>query len=520
MTLPSIIDADPFKLQFLSLNFHGANVKVTSDVSKNDASFKNVIYAVFISNGRKIFQKIDAAGVFFISFHEFSFTGFRPELISIAVTAIFPAQVFFEGQQLIHRLPHVAFYTDLYPDHHQSYFFRMFRPDLVSYGKISEEYSDRGIVVMSANVDQSALPGQISQLAGPALEKLVKNEALLLIDQSHEGNPFDAKLMREIHQALQAKDIREDLVFFLNHTFKYADLYKNWADSEHLANRINVIYSNWYADGYFIKQLEYFNTQGGVDRYIEQQRFSAFSDIVRKKRYLSLNYTARPHRVLLILELLKRKYLDRGYVSFGGTRNSDLYKGNFYDVQGEGFLWSMGKGDLASYLPALDDMGAWTLDQEFRSGVMGEAIRMSATSPDDFFSESYFSIVTESEFTNTDFMRVTEKIFKPIMRLHPFIPVGNYRTLGMLEEMGYKRFDKFFNNGFDDVVNARERFDLIMIEVERLMSMSDQDIMKLYRESWDTLEHNFYVGYDYAVSGMKRHNTRILSEIVTKLREL
>ncbi|TWD48664.1 hypothetical protein FB480_108149 [Agrobacterium vitis] len=469
---------------------------------------------------RRILQRVEGFGEFFVSFHDFSFSGFRDEFINISVNSVSPPVVVYVGDHIINRLPHAAFYTDLYHDHHQGYFFRMIRPDLVSYGKLGNGYSDRGVVVMSANVDQFMLPMQIAQLHGPALDKLKAKQALLLIDQSHEGNPFDAELMIQIHHALQNLNVDEDLVFFINHTFEYSKIYNNWASEAGIVKRINIHYSNWYADGYFAKQVEFYDKQGGVDRYVEQQRFSAFSDVTRPKKFLALNYTPRPHRVLLMLELLQRNYLEAGFISFGGTRHADQYKNNFYDVEGEGFLWSMGKGELASYLPELDRMGACTLDEPFQSGLMGEAIRMSATSPDDFFANSYFSIVTESEFMSSDFMRVTEKTFKPIMRLHPFIPIGNYNTFGMLEDFGYKRFDNFFNSKFDEIKDAKQRFEMIMIEIDRLISMTDREIAELYMDTWDVLEHNLYTGYDYATSGMRRHNDRLLGAMIKKLREL
>lgn len=515
MTIASRFRAGAYEIDLVSINFHGARVRVSLvDLESNDGPY----CLVFSSRERKQALLVDREMESFVSFHDFGFSGFHPEEVHVSLIRLDPNDVIFTERCVLRCLPHVAFYRDASPDHHMGFFFRLYRPDLVSYGDAGATYPDRGVFLLSADVDQSLLPNQVRQLPASALSKLSAGNALLLIDQSHEGNPFNGEFATLLHQALSDLSIRADQVFFVNHTHKYREKYTEWADRLQLDDRINIFYANWYADGYFRTHSEFFASHGGIDQYVENQRYRAFSDTIRPRRYLSLNYTARPHRVLLMLEFMQRGMLDAGYVSFGGTRNSDQYKQNFYDMNGEGFIRHVGRPELLQLLPALDEMGAWTLDQSFRSGVEGEAIRMSATSPDEYFHDSYFSIVSESEFSSSDFMRVTEKAFKPLMRLHPSLFVGNYNTLGLLEDMGYKRFPEFFDNTYDGVEDARERHHLIIKELDRLNALSDQEIADNYRASWPVLEHNLYTGHAYIEHGIKDRSSVILNAMLERLR--
>lgn len=518
LSVISSFETEYFSVQFNSINFHGA--RITVHASRVTTGHDNAFFLIFSNRSKNIFFETGEPGDHFVDFGKFGFSGFFDEEVNVSLVSIRPHRVLDERPCRIRRLPHAAFYQDLHPDHHQSYFFKAFRPDLVSYGKVGDRYSTNGIFVLSADVDQARLPDEIRKIEGVALDRLRHSQALLLIDQSHEGNPFSSDFMYEMHSELKRVGIREDLVFFLNHTHGYADLYSKWFQDSEFSSRINIFYSNWYSDGYFLKQKDFFDSFGGIDAYVQDQRFRAFSDIVRPKRFMSLNYTPRGHRVMLMLELLQRGYLNAGYVSFGGTKNADQYKSNFYESDGVGFLRSMGRADLIEHLPVLDEMGAWTLDQSFQAGVFGEAIRMSATSPDKHFENSYFSIVTESEFFSSDFMRVTEKSFKPIMRMHPSIFIGNYNTLGLLEDLGYKRFDGFFDNGYDLMTDAPARFAAAMQEIARLMEMSSEELASIYRRSWDVLEENIYNGHDYILSGLRRHNSTLLNAMIGKLSSL
>ena len=46
---------------------------------------------------------------------------------------------------------------------------------------------------------------------------------------------------------------------------------------------------------------------------------------------------------------------------------------------------------------------------------------------------------------------ISEKTWKPIMVGHPFIMVGNKNNLKFLKDLGYKTFDKWIDESYDDI---------------------------------------------------------------------
>ena len=66
------------------------------------------------------------------------------------------------------------------------------------------------------------------------------------------------------------------------------------------------------------------------------------------------------------------------------------------------------------------------------------------------YKSTYFSIVTETlfyEFGNY----LSEKTWKPIAHLHPFIFVGRPGMLKFLHSLGFKTFSEYWDESYDTV---------------------------------------------------------------------
>ena len=63
----------------------------------------------------------------------------------------------------------------------------------------------------------------------------------------------------------------------------------------------------------------------------------------------------------------------------------------------------------------------------------------------DIWNSSFLNIVSETEQFIDDVLFVSEKIFKPIIGLRPFICFGNPRVSEYLRSMGFEIFDEEFN---------------------------------------------------------------------------
>ena len=107
----------------------------------------------------------------------------------------------------------------------------------------------------------------------------------------------------------------------------------------------------------------------------------------------------------------------------------------------------------------------------------------------ELYEKSLFSIVTETNFYNdNDF--ISEKIFKPLWHMQPFIVIGRPYMLKYLKELGFKTFDWLIDETYDTIEDNNTRMKLIITEIEKLNKMDFNLLKEKIHNSYDILEHN------------------------------
>ena len=111
------------------------------------------------------------------------------------------------------------------------------------------------------------------------------------------------------------------------------------------------------------------------------------------------------------------------------------------------------------------------------------------TSDVSHFKDSYFSVVTESNFLSDDndeehdysgeCMFITEKTYRALC-FHPTIIAGNKGILKYLKKIGFATFPNFFDESYDDIENRWERFEFIIKEIDKILSKSPEEVRDLY----------------------------------------
>jgi hypothetical protein len=96
----------------------------------------------------------------------------------------------------------------------------------------------------------------------------------------------------------------------------------------------------------------------------------------------------------------------------------------------------------------------------------------------EIYTDSYIHIVTETNFKNDIF--TTEKIINPMVVLQPFILVGAPGYLKYIKELGFKTFDGFIDESYDNECNDAKRFELICKEIKRLSEKPLEEIHNWY----------------------------------------
>lgn len=183
------------------------------------------------------------------------------------------------------------------------------------------------------------------------------------------------------------------------------------------------------------------------------------------KVFISLNRMAREHRVLLTSKLIKNNLRQFGYITWANGRCHKYrdHTDGYPEVIAE-------KYDVLDVLDILEDNPTRRMPQKH-------------------CDDSFLFLVTETHFNNRTIF-FSEKTFKPIMAGMPFMILGNPNTLKTLKEMGFKTFDRWFNEDYDLDIPLEERCDIIVSEINRLSRMSNSERLSIRQEMANILDHN------------------------------
>ena len=105
------------------------------------------------------------------------------------------------------------------------------------------------------------------------------------------------------------------------------------------------------------------------------------------------------------------------------------------------------------------------------------------------YADSYFEIVCETNFFEHTIFH-SEKSFKPMIFLQPFVIMGEQGIISTLRTFGYDLFDDFIDHTYDAEKDHLKRFELLKIEIRRLISISHKEWADFLYESYDRLGYN------------------------------
>lgn len=109
--------------------------------------------------------------------------------------------------------------------------------------------------------------------------------------------------------------------------------------------------------------------------------------------------------------------------------------------------------------------------------------------PEASYQESFCAIVLESR-TTQPWPNISEKTLNAIDNYRPFILVGTSNTLSMLKSMGFKTFDQWWDESYDDITNNTDRMAKICKTIDYINSFSIDELRSIYDDMKSVLIHN------------------------------
>ena len=223
---------------------------------------------------------------------------------------------------------------------------------------------------------------------------------------------------------------------------------------------------------------------------------SVRDSIVNKKvkKYHNIFYNRRPrnHRFELMIELHYEDMLDDMIWSWGGINYTDVapdseYIDNLYN-----------KKFKNEYKDSIDAVLSWDKLKNYKSQDTSNEIVLADLSLDDV-CDTYYRLVTETYAANNN-MFLTEKTYKSMLLLQPFVIWGSPYSIQTLRNDGYKTFDKWIDHSYDLIEDNDIRRHAVINEVKRLNSIS--------KEEWAEMSYNMLPDLDYNLNHLIDHAAR------------
>jgi hypothetical protein len=268
--------------------------------------------------------------------------------------------------------------------------------------------------------------------------------------------------------------------------------------------------SIYYVSGnYLIQELidkKGLNFQGRPIHYFEPWNRYDETEVVKFKpiddRYLFLSYNRnpRPQRIQFLLIMLREQLFHRGWISLNNL------------------IYEPMPGDNLDDFNYLKENTPFVIDTRYD---LFYNLAINITKED--YEKTFISIVTES-LADDDTLFFSEKIWKPIMVGHPFILYGNQYSLKLLKEWGFKTFDKWIDESYDEIADRVHRAEMVVKELKKFENKSVDELTKIREEMeeiciFNQNHYKVYYNKKYNDDGTCNDLSDIYKEVWSKIKD-
>lgn len=300
------------------------------------------------------------------------------------------------------------------------------------------------------------------------LEDIKNEKAILLIDSSFEGY-HDDWIFEFFHKECNDRNINPTHIIFVTGNSIVESCYSKWLKQNPQKKQIKVVpYSHFEFDTHILSKDLPPGNENYPPTFNEQIRYKSANKIYS---FCNLNKKPRPHRRNFYSLLYKNNLLKDGMVSMNYFNESP----EFCDFK----LTHEELEDMRKNLPSLIyDTSNEIHDPNYYVTRFNDKVCL----------DTYFSVISEAQYEDTqETIFLSEKIFKVMMCSHPFMVLGNKNSLKELKKMGYKTFDKWIDESYDELEDC-QRYEKIVENLKYIISIEDK--LSWFKEMQEVIEHN------------------------------
>jgi hypothetical protein len=239
----------------------------------------------------------------------------------------------------------------------------------------------------------------------------------------------------------------------------------------------NTHYIGMHADSKFEWNFHSFTTAQHSPEYNESELLPTEFN----KAFLLYQRKPRPHRLEVTKRLIKENLLDFGIVTLGSNENHN------YD-------WTDGD-EIPLVLTIDDDPADYKHNGNYNEfgGIPNDLVTLGRL---DIWRSCLLNVVSETEFDPTHPRFITEKMWKPIIGLRPFLIHGQTSIYGWLRNHGFRTFNQYWSH-----VDVEGNADVHATTIEVLKYLSNKsadELMELYQSMLPDIRYNKTRYYEFA----------------------
>lgn len=310
------------------------------------------------------------------------------------------------------------------------------------------------------------------------LKDLQNKKALLLIDQSVEGYS-DFWLWDWFHKKCNDYNISPSSIIYCTGDQSSQDNYNIWCQEKNVNDRVKIIPS--------ISLTTFLHKH-----YIRSNMETDFLDLVRHKEenknqlflFDCINMRPRKQRIINYLHLVNSGLIDDCNISMPGLNEWEPW----LSLDSTTYLQQFGlpqdiKNKLDKYLPPKFAKHKHNFKEYEHFYQYVERILS------DMYKNSWVSLVVESSYFEDEYsVFISEKTFKPIACMQPFLILGSRHSLKYLKKLGFKTFHPFIDESYDEA-SDNERFIQVLESIKKIKLIENK--VEWYKSMQEILEHNF-----------------------------
>jgi hypothetical protein len=311
-----------------------------------------------------------------------------------------------------------------------------------------------------------------NQIAAEVLHRVRNKTAYFLVTLFYEGY-MDDEFLNHLTDYFTSKGLPLTQIIYMTNCYNGQEVYEDYCKRNHKLPEM---------------QMEYFPVfridKCNVRQAMTESVILKYRPGPRKKTFLCFNRRYNDHRLMLYLAVVQQGLIDQCYYSMDKTQP----EANRSFIENCKYLLSRfsDMGLVSDDVLAADKLLPLVLDNPNFSRYPMEH---SVDPVKHLYDTSLINIVTETYFFNK-IIHITEKTYKPIAFMQPFILVAAAGSLQHLKDMGFKTFGNFWDESYDQELDDKQRFRKITALIQSIADWTEEEKTEFTFKVKDIVDYN------------------------------